>query len=57
MARKSKAQAAPAEPMELEQVKTGGLGMDEGIMIATFLLLVGSCVLVYMAAETYAIPQ
>jgi hypothetical protein len=57
MARISKAQAAPAEPMELEQVKTGGLGMDEGIMIATFLLLVGSCVLVYMAAETYAIPQ
>ena len=57
MARKKKATAAPAEVLELEQVDKGGMGIDEGIMIATFLLLVGACVLVYMQGETYSIPQ
>ena len=39
---------------ELEQVETGGLGIDEGIVLGTFLLLVGAIVLVLYANEAYA---
>jgi len=53
MARRTK-QAAPAPEVELEQVDTGGMTVDEGIMIATFLLLVGAITLVYLAGEAYA---
>ena len=52
MARKSK--QAPAAELELEQVETGGMGIDEGIVLTTFFLLIGAIVLVYMAAEAYA---
>ena len=55
MARKKKATAAPAEVMELEQVDKGGMGIDEGIMIATFLLLVGACLIVYFELQNYPV--
>lgn len=53
MARKTK-EAAAAPVAELEQVQTGGLGIDEGIVLGTFLLLIGAIVLVYFANEAYA---
>jgi hypothetical protein len=53
MARKTK-QAAVAPEAELEQVETGGIGIDEGIVLGTFLLLVGAIVLVLFANEAYA---
>ena len=46
--------AAPAAPVaELEQVKTGGMGIDEGIILATFLLLVTALALVLVAKQAY----
>ncbi len=49
MARKSSA----AEPVELEEVDRGGLGIDEGIVLTTFFVLVGAIVLVYYASQGY----
>lgn len=56
MARKNNKaeEAAPAQP-ELEQVESGGLGIDEGIILGTFFLLVGAIVLVYFASQSYNI--
>jgi hypothetical protein len=53
MARKTK-QEPPAEA-QLEQVETGGLGIEEGIVLGTFFLLVGALILVYVANQTYAL--
>lgn len=50
MAKKSK-EAAPAA--EIEAVETGGLGIDEGIVITTFLILGAAIALIYLALETY----
>ncbi len=50
MARKGKNEPADAV---LEQVETGGLGIDEGIILGTFFLLVGAVVLVHFANQTY----
>lgn len=45
---------APAAPVaELEQVKTGGMGIDDGIVLATFLLLVTAVALVMVASKAY----
>jgi hypothetical protein len=55
MARNTKEAAAPVA--ELEQVETGGMGIDEGIVIGTFLLLVTAIVLVYFANEAYRLPM
>ena len=41
----------------LQRSEGGGLGIDEGIMIATFVLLIGAIVLVYFAGESYSIPK
>lgn len=49
MARKQ--EAAPVA--EVEAVQTGGLAIDEGIAIATFVVLVGAIVLVYLALQNY----
>lgn len=54
MARRSKQAADPAPEVALEEVETGGMGLDDGIVLTTFLLLVGAIVLVYMAGEAYA---
>lgn len=51
MARKTKQEAAPAP--ELEQVEGGGLGIDEGIILGTFFLLIGAIVLVHFASQSY----
>ena len=40
----------------VEAVDRGGLGIDEGIVLATFLLLVGAVVLVYLASQHYTLP-
>jgi hypothetical protein len=51
MARKSK-QPAPAAEADLEQVDSGGLGIDEGIVLGTFILLISAIVLVYFANQS-----
>ncbi|MBK8097972.1 MAG: hypothetical protein IPK26_12745 [Planctomycetes bacterium] len=51
MAKKNKEAAAPAEA--IEAVETGGLGIDEGIVITTFLVLIAAITLIYFAVETY----
>lgn len=53
MAKKTKAAAAPVA--EVEVVDKGGLGIDEGIVLTTFLLLAGAITLVIMASKTYEI--
>ena len=52
MARKA-TQAAPAAEVELEQVKTGGIGIDEGIALTTFFVLVGAIALIMIAMQEY----
>jgi hypothetical protein len=54
MARKTK-QAEAASEAQVEQVETGGLGIEEGIVLGTFFLLIGAIVLVYMKSQTYTI--
>jgi hypothetical protein len=54
MARKTTPKAAePAPAAELEQVQTGGMGLDEGIVLATFFLLVLAIALVLLASKAY----
>jgi hypothetical protein len=54
MARKTTPKAAePAPAAELEQVETGGMGIDEGIVIATFLMLVVAIAFVLVARQAY----
>lgn len=56
MARKNKeAVAVAAEAPAIEQVETPGLGIDEGIVLGTFLLLLGAIVLVYFANQQYPV--
>ena len=43
--------SAPAP--EVEVVDKPGMGIDEGIVIMTFLLLIGAMIFVYMANEKY----
>ena len=50
MARKNKAEAAPEAAVE--QVEKPGLNIDEGIILATFFLLIGALVLVYQANQS-----
>mgnify|MGYP003572601391 CR=1 FL=1 len=38
---------APAESAVLEEVDTGGAGIDEGIVFTTFFLLLGAVILLY----------
>jgi|KBSSwiStaDraftv2_1062776.scaffolds.fasta_scaffold195109_2 hypothetical protein len=56
MARKQKEAEAPVEPA-IEQAEGGGLGIDEGIVLSTFILLIGAIVLVYIANNSYLMPQ
>ncbi|MCA8950268.1 MAG: hypothetical protein KDE27_12255 [Planctomycetes bacterium] len=51
MAAKRKSNATPSA--EIEVVDKPGLGIDEGIVLGTFFLLVAAVVLVYMANQTY----
>ncbi|GAB4144431.1 MAG: hypothetical protein Fur0037_12200 [Planctomycetota bacterium] len=50
MARR-RTEEAPAA--EVEVVETGGLAIDEGIAIATFVALIGAITLVYLALQHY----
>jgi hypothetical protein len=54
MAKKNVKKNEPAPAAEIEVVATGGLGIDEGIVLGTFLLLVTAIVLVYYASQAYA---
>lgn len=38
---------------DVEIVDKPGMGIDEGIVLTTFLLLVAACVFVYMANQKY----
>lgn len=48
MAKRSSAPAA-----DIEVVEKPGLGIDEGVVLLTFFLLIGAIVLVYMANQRY----
>ncbi|MBL9078080.1 MAG: hypothetical protein JNL08_11285 [Planctomycetes bacterium] len=54
MAKKAaKAAAAPVAAPEIEVVSKPGLGIDEGIVLTTFFLLIGAIVCVYLANQAY----
>ncbi len=63
MAKKNKAEAAKPVKAKKAEVRTidaegveevkGGLGFEDGIVLTTFLLLLGSCVLLYVALQRY----
>jgi len=55
MAKRRATRATNAPPAEVEVVDKPGLGIDEGIVLTTFFLLVGAIVLVVMANQKYAI--
>lgn len=48
-----RAAAAPAVEAEAVEEVSGGMGLDDGIVIATTLLLVGALALVIVAAQAY----
>jgi len=50
---KRKAEPVAAEPV-LEEVDSGGMGIDEGIVITTTLILIGAIFLIYSALQMYA---
>ncbi len=54
MAKKNIKEEKAAPVAELEQVESGGMGIDEGIVLGTFFLLVSAIVLVYFASQHYA---
>ena len=57
MAKKTdkKKEAAPVvEGAEIEEVKTGGLSFEDGIVLTTSLLIVLAIVLVFFASQKYA---
>ena len=53
MAKKAAKTAAAAPTAEVEIVGKPGLGIDEGIVLSTFFLLIGAIVLVYLANQKY----
>lgn len=61
MARKNKndkgnSSAAPvAEAEAVEEVAEGGMGIDDGIVLTTTVLLIGAVVLVYLSYQIYAV--
>lgn len=53
MAKKPAKAAAAAATVEVEAVNKPGLGIDEGIVLTTFFLLLGAIALVYFANQAY----
>ena len=53
MARKKKRQAEAAPVADVEMVSKPGMGIDEGVVISAFLLLVAAVVCVWMANQHY----
>ena len=47
------ARAAAAEVEAVEEVKTGGMVLDDGIILTTFLLLAASLAMVVFALDAY----
>ena len=45
--------AAAPEPEVIEEVESGGMGLDDGIVLTTTILLIGSIVLVWLALGGY----
>lgn len=52
MAKKATAKNVPVADVEV--ISKPGLGIDEGIILTTFFVLIGACVLVYMANTNFA---
>ena len=53
---KGKDAAAPAVEAEaIEEVVEGGMGIDDGIVLTTTVMLIGAVVLVYLAYQIYAV--
>ncbi len=53
---KKVAKAAPAAASDIEVVSKPGLGIDEGIILTTFFLLIGAIALVFSANQAYLSP-
>lgn len=53
MARKSKRSAAPAVVADVEAVSKPGMGIDEGVVLSTFLLLTVAIICVVTANQLY----
>jgi len=53
MARKSNRRAEPAQAAEVETVDKPGMGIDEGIVLFTFILLAIAVTCVVMANQIY----
>ncbi|MFM1871095.1 MAG: hypothetical protein RL398_517 [Planctomycetota bacterium] len=49
------AKKATAAPAEVEVVDKPGMGIDEGIVLTTFFVLIGALVLVYLANQKYGV--
>jgi hypothetical protein len=44
-----------AEAEVVEEVAEGGMGIDDGIVLTTTVLLIGAVVLVYLSYQIYAV--
>ena len=55
MARKDKkAVVTEVEAVEVEEVTEGGMGLDDGLVLTTSLLLVLAIVLIFLATQPYS---
>lgn len=52
----AKKEAKAVMTADVEVVEKPGLGIDEGIVLTTFFLLVCAIALVYFANQAYAVP-
>jgi hypothetical protein len=55
MAKKAQTAVVAAADADVEVVAKPGLGIDEGIVLTTFFLLVGAIVLVVLANQKYGV--
>lgn len=49
----AKKTAKAAQVADIEVIEKPGLGIDDGIILTTFFLLIGALALVYLANQTY----
>ena len=51
---KTTTKVVQAEAVEVEEVKEGGMNLDDGIVLTTSLLLAVAIALVFLASKAYA---
>ena len=55
MARKNNKRAAAAPVADVEVVSKPGMGIDEGVVLSTFFLLIAAIACVYIANQQYVV--